>query len=103
MLEDAEGIPPVVRAGAAAFLAALKAVAAAGPVLVAVDDVQWLDSASMLTLEFALRRLEDEPVGVLGTVRLSPEVSQPVELIRSLPHERLSRLPLDPLTVGALY
>jgi DNA-binding CsgD family transcriptional regulator len=103
LLEDAEGVPPDDRAVAAAFLAALRAVAAAGPVLVALDDVQWLDSASMLTLEFALRRLEDEPVGVLGTVRLSPEVPQPVELIRSLPHERLSRLPLGPLTVGALY
>jgi DNA-binding CsgD family transcriptional regulator len=103
LLEDPEGVAPDDRAVAAAFLAALKAVAAAGPVLVAVDDVQWLDPASMLTLEFALRRLEDEPVGMLGTVRLAPEVSQPVELIRSLPHERLSRLPLGPLTVGALY
>jgi len=103
LLEDAEGIAPDDRAVAAAFLAALKTVAATGPVLVAVDDVQWLDTASMLTLEFALRRLEDEPVGVLGTVRLSPEESQPVELIRSLPHERLSCIPLGPLTVGALY
>jgi DNA-binding CsgD family transcriptional regulator len=103
LLEDSRGIAPDDRAVAAAFLAALRTVAAAGPVLVAVDDVQWLDAASMLTLEFALRRLEEEPVGVLGTVRVSPEEPEPVELIRALPHERLSRIPLGPLTVAAVY
>jgi hypothetical protein len=34
-------------------------------VLLAVDDVQWLDAASARVLEFALRRLRDERVGVL--------------------------------------
>jgi DNA-binding CsgD family transcriptional regulator len=103
LLEDAEGAAPDDRAVAAAFLGVLRTVAATGPVVVAVDDVQWLDAASARTLAFALRRLEDEPVGVLGTIRVSPEEVDPAELVRSLAHERLSRVPLGPLSVGALY
>lgn len=103
LLEEAEGVPPDDRAVAAAFLAALKKLAVTGPVVVAVDDVQWVDASSMRTLEFALRRLDDEQVAVLGTVRVSPDEPEPVELLRSLPHERLTRLPLGPLTVAGLY
>ncbi len=103
LLEDAEGAAPDDRAVAAAFLGALRTLAATGPVVVAVDDMQWLDAASARTLAFALRRLEDEPIGVLGTIRVSPEEADPVELVRSLAHERLSRVPLGPLSVGALY
>jgi DNA-binding CsgD family transcriptional regulator len=103
LLDDSDGAAPDDRAVSAAFLAALSMAAGAGPVVVAIDDVQWLDAASARALEFALRRLDGEPIGVLGTVRVSPEEAEPVELLRSLPHERLGRLPLGPLTVGALY
>jgi DNA-binding CsgD family transcriptional regulator len=103
LVEEAEGAAPDDRAVAAAFLGALSALAAQGPVLIAVDDVQWLDAASARTLAFALRRVEAEPVGVLGTIRVSPEETEPVELLRSLPHELLTRVSLGPLSVGALY
>jgi DNA-binding CsgD family transcriptional regulator len=103
LLEEAEGAAPDDRAVAAAFLAALRTVAAAGPVVVAIDDVQWLDEASMRTLVFVLRRLEDEPIGLLGTVRVSPDETEPTELLGSLPREQLIRLPLAPLNVGAVY
>jgi DNA-binding CsgD family transcriptional regulator len=103
LVEDPAGAPPDDRAVGAAFLAALRAVAAESPVLLAVDDVQWLDGASERALEFGLRRLDDERLAVLGTIRISPEEVEPVELLRSLPHERLTRLPLGPLSVGALY
>src|SRR5262245_947169 len=41
-----------------ATLGVLESLAAATPLLVAIDDVQWLDPASARTLTFALRRLE---------------------------------------------
>jgi hypothetical protein len=41
-----------------------------GPVLLAVDDVQWLDPSSSSALEFALRRLDASPVLLLLTRRL---------------------------------
>jgi DNA-binding CsgD family transcriptional regulator len=103
LVEDADGSPPDDRAVGAAFLAALRMATADGPVLVAVDDVQWLDGASMRALAFALRRLDEEPLAVLGTIRVSPDEAEPVELVGSLPHERLTRVPLGPLSVGALY
>ncbi|MFP5372961.1 MAG: BTAD domain-containing putative transcriptional regulator, partial [Actinomycetes bacterium] len=40
-----------------------------GPLLLAVDDVQWCDSASLRWLAYLVRRLEAVPVLVVGTVR----------------------------------
>ncbi len=40
-----------------------------GPVLVALDDGQWLDPSSASVLQIAFRRLRDEPVGLLTTLR----------------------------------
>ena len=56
-------------ARARALLAALRRLAASGPTVVAIDDLQWLDSGSAHALRYALRRLEAEPVGVLATAR----------------------------------
>ncbi len=39
------------------MLAALRGCLVAGPVLIGIDDVQWLDEASLEALTFALRRL----------------------------------------------
>jgi predicted ATPase len=63
----AERIEP--RSVALAVLQILRALAIAGPVLVAVDDVHWLDDASARVLAFAVRRLDREPVGVLVSRR----------------------------------
>jgi DNA-binding SARP family transcriptional activator/tetratricopeptide (TPR) repeat protein len=44
-------------------------VAESGPLVLAVDDVQWCDKASLRYLAFLVRRLEAVPVLVVGTVR----------------------------------
>jgi DNA-binding CsgD family transcriptional regulator len=102
LLEDAEGPPPDRRAVAFAFLGALRALARDGPVVVAVDDVQWLDGPSAFIVEFALRRLRDEPVVFLLTLRTG-EGSAPLGLERALPQEGLWRLTIGPLSLGALH
>jgi DNA-binding CsgD family transcriptional regulator len=53
---------PVV---AAAFLSALRVLSAVRPVLVAVDDAQWLDAPTAAVLGFAWRRMRSEPVGLV--------------------------------------
>ncbi len=83
-----------------AVLDVLRALAEHGPVLVALDDVQWLDPASAGALQIAFRRLREEPIGLLATLRLGPEVASTVELERSFPNERLT---VGPLTLAAVH
>jgi DNA-binding CsgD family transcriptional regulator len=48
-----------------AALGLLQGLARDGPLVVAVDDVQWLDTPTEHALDFALRRLPDVPLRVL--------------------------------------
>jgi DNA-binding CsgD family transcriptional regulator len=57
-----EPTPPSAHAIALGVLNALRA---GGPLVVAIDDVQWLDGPSAQALAFAVRRLEDAPVRFL--------------------------------------
>ncbi len=86
-----------------AVLDVVRAVAERGPMVIALDDVQWLDPASAGAIQIALRRLREEPLGLFATLRLGPELGSPLELERSFPGERLERLTLGPLSVGALH
>jgi DNA-binding CsgD family transcriptional regulator len=72
------------------------------PILIAVDDVQWLDPSSSSALVFALRRLGANRVLLLLARRLEdkPQLS---ELEQVLGPERVQRLPVGPLSVGALH
>jgi len=56
-----------------AALALLRQAAADRPLLVVVDDAQWLDRASALTLGFVARRLSGTRVGLLVGLRLDAE------------------------------
>lgn len=87
------------RAVAAAFLAALRLLAVDGIVCLAVDDVQWLDAASLTAIRFALSRLGDEPIAALLTVRGEP----PAWLRQSIPESRLVMVEIDGLSIGALH
>jgi len=100
--EEPEGGAPDPRTVAVALLNALRGLARGGPVLVAVDDIQWLDSPSALALGFALRRLGDEPVGILLARRIEEPAGLPLGLDRPLPGEPLERIAVEPLGLGAL-
>jgi len=62
-----------------AALSLLSEAADQRPLLCVVDDAQWLDHASALTLAFVARRLLAEPVGIVFAARES------VEELRHLP------------------
>ena len=51
-------------------LGVLRGLAEASPVLVAVDDLQWMDAPSLRALTFAFRRLDGARVGLVATVRI---------------------------------
>jgi hypothetical protein len=56
------------RAVAAAFPSAVEQLAEMTPVLIVVDDAQWLDPSSVFALDYAARRFTGR-IGVLATVR----------------------------------
>ncbi len=102
LIEDAPPVPPEPRVIAAAFRTALLVLAAPAPVLVVIDDVQWLDAPTGSAVGFALRRLEAERVGLLCAQRISEQGSElPLELDRA----RLATevLPVGGLSLGALH
>jgi len=77
-----------------AFLSVVRALARKGRVVLAVDDVHWLDRPSTAALHFAARRLRDEPVRLILSLRAGESARL------ELPHERIE---LAPLSVAALH
>ena len=90
------------QAVALATLGVLRELAASRSLLVAVDDVQWLDAPSAAVLRFLSRRLGGLPLGLLLTVRAPRDQPPPLGLERSLPEGRLTTLALEPLSEGAV-
>jgi DNA-binding CsgD family transcriptional regulator len=101
LLRDPGGAPPDPRGISTAFLSALCTLARHRPLLVAVDDLQWLDAPSLAVIEYAARRLRDERVALLLTRRLVGD-DAPLALERAV-GERLRRVALGPLSLGSLH
>ena len=66
-----------------AVLSLLSEAAEERPVLCVVDDAQWLDQGSAITLAFVARRLRAEPVGLVFAAR------EPGDQLRHLPDLRV--------------
>jgi predicted ATPase len=75
----------------------VEALALEGPLLLGVDDLQWADPSSLLTLAAVGRRLVDLPLAIIGCLRPSPH---PVELERTL--QALERAGARRLALGQL-
>ncbi len=84
---------------ATALLTLVRELADGAPVLLALDDAQWLDAPTAGVLTFAIRRLDPEPVGVLCASR--PHAAG-LGLLDSVERERVRRVRLGPLGLGAL-
>jgi DNA-binding CsgD family transcriptional regulator len=84
----------------AALLTLLAALAESAPVLVAVDDGQWVDQSSLEALAFAVRRLAAEQVAVLVAVRGDEPVGLGIDpaaqiVVGGLPDDEARRLLAD--------
>jgi len=100
LLLDGGGVDP--RALAVAVRDALLHLAESASVVLAIDDVQWLDAASSDALVFAVRRALPRQVRVLLSRRLADGVAaSPLE--RAVGADLLRLLPVGPLSVGALH
>ena len=92
LLRAAPDEPTDARTTATALVTVLTALAEDCPVLLAIDDVQWLDGASAEALAFVARRCPRR-LGLLVTRRTEGVADVPLGLDRALPEERLSALP----------
>jgi DNA-binding CsgD family transcriptional regulator len=102
-VDTVEGSPDP-RAVAFGFYSGVLSLAASGPLVLAVDDVQWLDAPSARVLEFSLRRLEGKPVGVVLAARTAqgPSHPSPLGLDSSPLQERTHRITVGPLGLEVL-
>jgi DNA-binding CsgD family transcriptional regulator len=98
---EVEGAPPDQRAVAVASLGVLRALAASGPVILAIDDVQWLDVPSARVLAFVVRRLEDAPIRILVALRVGSG-GDPLGLGQAGPAPSLHRVAIGPLRQEAM-
>ena len=76
----------------------LARLAAERPLLVAVDDAQWMDPPSSRALAFAMRRLEASPVAVVAAVR-GPHLGPAPAALADVP---LLRLSVGPMSLAAV-
>lgn len=68
------------------------------PVLIAIDDEQWLDKSSLKALDYVSRRLGEAAVGILTTVRPALADSRPASRLNDA-----AVLGLGPLSPAALH
>jgi DNA-binding CsgD family transcriptional regulator/energy-coupling factor transporter ATP-binding protein EcfA2 len=92
------GGPGAVHLVTLALLGIVRALAARGSVVVAIDDLQWLDGPSADAVAFLARRLEDGRVTFLLARRPGPVGSLEAVLSRAV----VERLQVGPLSFGAV-
>ena len=85
-----------------ATLQVLRTLAADAPVVVGIDDLQWLDGATTRVLAFVLRRLGDERLGLVVSVRAEHADRLPLQVEQALPEPQRLVLRVGPLPVGVL-
>jgi DNA-binding CsgD family transcriptional regulator len=96
--DEPAGVPGS-RVVGVAVLEVLRALSRSVPLLLAIDDVQWLDVSTRNVLSFALRRLVDEPVRLLVSYRTGGRPGPADEADLGLAGERLV---VGPVTIGTL-
>lgn len=98
---DPEGVVEQ-RAVSAAVASLLAQWAGERGLLVAVDDVQWLDRSTARVLAFAVRRLDRARMGFLVSLRSGVGIADPLGLSTALGADAVVRLRLAGLSLGAL-
>lgn len=89
------------RAVSAAFVAVLDRLLRTTRLIVAVDDLQWIDPSSARVVAFAARRVT-APLGVVATVRADSDRDGAAWLQLSRP-DSVDRVRLAPLTLAELH
>lgn len=89
-------LPPPARQGEAGHLLeaiarAFAALAVAGPLLLLLEDAQWMDAASLEALRYLLPRLAEMPLLVVVSVRGEELAGQPATVLAAMERTHLTR------------
>jgi DNA-binding CsgD family transcriptional regulator len=90
------------RAVSLAVLGCLRSVASTSPVVVAIDDVQWMDLPSVRVLQFVVRRLKGEQVGLMTAARGARADDDPLGVVSAFAEDRVHAVHVGPLSQDAL-
>jgi DNA-binding CsgD family transcriptional regulator len=99
---SSEGPQTDHRVIAAALASSIEQLAARMPVLVAIDDVQWLDPSSQAVISFAARRFTGR-IGILVTERCDADSGNSVTWLHLARPDGLDRLHVSALSLGGLH
>ena len=103
LLHDVSGGPltdqQVVAAGLMTIVATL---ASQAPVLIAIDDVQWLDPSSRAVVSFVARRLRGR-VRLIATARTEPNRESVLSWLQLGTPDGIGRMNVGPLTLGGVH
>lgn len=100
LLREEPDLPVDPRALGVAILTLLPALMRGQPLVLAIDDQQWVDPSSAVTLGFALRRSVRQPVLLLLSRRL--DGAPATELEEAIDPAEVERLRVGPLSTGAI-
>ncbi|BBY82310.1 AAA family ATPase [Mycolicibacterium pulveris] len=90
------------RAVAAAFLSIIERLSDDGPLLLAVDDLPWLDPSSAYVIAYTARRLTG-PVGLIATIRTEAASGDAASWLQLPRPDAIRRITLRPLSARALH
>ncbi|WP_308204728.1 helix-turn-helix transcriptional regulator [Mycolicibacterium flavescens] len=102
MRDDAGGPETDQHVVAAAMLSVIETMAVDNPVVIAVDDLQWLDACSRDVLAFVARRLRGR-VALVVTERADPEQPSTTSWLHLARPDALTRVRVSPMTLGGLH
>jgi DNA-binding CsgD family transcriptional regulator len=85
-----------------AFADLAEELALSGPLVIGVDDLQWADPSSLLTLAALTRRLAFLPLALVGCLRPSPRVAELDRLVAAVEAAGARRLALRGLAEEAV-
>ena len=99
LLRADDAVPvPDRRAISLGALGVVRTLAARSPLLIALDDVQWLDTSTANVVAFVLRRLAEEPVRIIASQRHGAGTpSGRLELAEAIGRDRVDRVTVGPL------
>jgi hypothetical protein len=99
---NTSGLPTDQQVVAAALMTIAETLSRDTPVLIAVDDMQWLDPSSQAVLSFAARRIRG-PVCLLGTERSDSGRPRVLSWLQLGTPDGINRLTVGPLTLGGVH